>query len=103
MRRAQLLLTKADGVPCRQGDFAARCNLEMVDLEHFEGPAEESFVRYLIERHVNYTDSDYARDILDAWEQIRMKFVKVMPLDYRRVLDEQKGSRGDSIEVVQHG
>ena len=45
----------------------------------------------------------YARDILDAWEQIRMKFVKVMPLDYRRVLDEQKGGRGDSIEVVQHG
>ena len=34
----------------RKGDFATRCNLEMVDLEHFEGPAEESFVRYLIER-----------------------------------------------------
>ncbi len=87
----------------REGDFATRCNLEMVDLEHFEGPAEESFVRYLIERHVNYTDSDHARDILGAWEDNRMKFVKVMPLDYRRVLDEQKGSRGDSIEVVQHG
>ena len=87
----------------REGDFASRCNLEMVDLEHFEGPADESFVRYLIERHVNYTDSDYARDILDAWKENRMKFVKVMPLDYRRVLDEQKGRRGDSIEMVEHG
>ena len=87
----------------RGGDFGARCNLEMVDLEHFEGPAEESFVRYLIERHVNYTDSDYARDVLDAWEENRMKFVKVMPLDYRRVLDEQKGSPGDSMQVMRHG
>ena len=87
----------------REGDFAARCNLEMVDLEHFEGPAEESFVRYLIERHVNYTDSNFARDILGTWGESRMKFVKVMPLDYRRVLGEQKGRRGVAIGLVQHG
>ena len=83
------------------GDFAQRCNLGMVDLEHFEGPAEESFVRYLIERQVNYTDSDYARRVLADWETNRMKFVKVMPLDYRRVLAEQK--RGGSRQMVQHG
>ena len=86
----------------RGGDFAGRCNLEMVDLEHFEGPAEESFVRYLIERHVNYTDSDFARGILDGWEKNRSRFVKVMPLDYRRVLNEQKSSPGGSMEIV-HG
>ena len=85
------------------GTFAQRCNLEMVDLERFEGPAEESFVRYLIERHVNFTDSDYARGVLDAWSANRGKFVKVMPLEYRRVLSEQKTSSGDSIEMVQHG
>jgi glutamate synthase domain-containing protein 2/glutamate synthase domain-containing protein 1/glutamate synthase domain-containing protein 3 len=83
------------------GDFAQRCNLEMVDLEHFEGPAEEKFVRYLIERHVNFTDSDYARRILDKWSGNRKRFVKVMPLDYRRVLNEQTGS--SAIEMVQHG
>ena len=85
------------------GDFAERCNLEMVDLEHFENTAEEHFVRYLIERQVNYTDSDYAKTILEDWEKNRAKFVKIMPLDYRRVLDEQKGGRGDPIEVVRHG
>ncbi len=84
----------------RDGDFASRCNLGMVDLEHFDGPAEESFVRYLIERHVNYTDSEFAKDILVSWEANRMKFVKVMPLDYRRVLSEQKSSPGDSIGLV---
>ena len=83
------------------GDFAQRCNLEMVDLEHFEGPAEERYVRFLIERHVNVTDSDYARRILGNWGENQKRFVKVMPLDYRRVLTEQTG--GSEIEMVQHG
>ena len=85
------------------GDFAERCNLEMVDLEHFENAAEEQFVRYLIERQVNYTDSDYAKTILEDWKKNRAKFVKIMPLDYRRVLDEQKDGRMDRVEMVQHG
>jgi glutamate synthase (ferredoxin) len=84
-----------------EGDFPQRCNLEMVDLEHFEGPAEERYVRYLVERHVNFTDSDYARGLLDRWTEIRRRFVKVMPLDYRRVLTEQPG--GSEVEMVQHG
>ena len=87
----------------RDGDFATRCNLEMVDLERFENEAEESFVRFLIERHVNVTDSDYAQKILDDWQKNRKKFHKVMPLDYRRVLSEQKKSGGDPMEVAQHG
>jgi glutamate synthase (ferredoxin) len=82
-------------------DFEQRCNLEMVDLEQFDGPAEEHYVRYLIERHVNFTDSDYARRILEGWAENCRKFVKVMPLDYRRVLTEQDG--GSEIEMVQHG
>jgi len=81
-------------------DFAQHCNLEMVDLEHLEVEAEDSFVRFLIERHINYTDSDYARGILERWEENRTRFVKVMPLDYRRVLTERAGIRK---EMVQHG
>jgi glutamate synthase (ferredoxin) len=85
----------------RENDFAQRCNLEMVDLERFESPAEEGRVRRLIERHVNLTDSEYARDILANWAENSRKFVKVMPLDYRRVLSEQAG--GGEVEMVQHG
>ncbi len=83
----------------RDDDFAARCNLEMVDLEHFETEAEEHFVRFLIERHVNATDSDYAQAVLDDWDRLRRKFRKVMPLDYKRVLTERKRT----VEVVEHG
>ncbi len=83
-----------------EGDFAQHCNLEMVDLERLDIAAEESFVRFVIERHVNYTDSDYARDILEHWGENRSRFVKVMPLDYRRVLNERSGKHK---EMVQHG
>ena len=83
-----------------EGDFAQHCNLEMVDLERLDIAAEQSFVRFVIERHVNYTDSDYARDILEHWGENRSRFVKVMPLDYRRVLNERSGKHK---EMVQHG
>ncbi len=87
----------------RDRDFASHCNLEMVDLEHFENEAEESFVRFLIERHINVTDSDYAQSILNDWSDLRMKFVKVMPLDYRRAMSEQKKTGGGILEVARHG
>jgi glutamate synthase (ferredoxin) len=82
----------------REGDFASRCNLEMVDMERFRDEAEERFVRFLIERHVNYTDSSFAQSILDDWDRLRRRFVKVMPLDYRRVLSEQA-----ELEATAHG
>jgi glutamate synthase (ferredoxin) len=72
------------------GDFAQRCNLEMVDLEPFSDEAEEMEVRTLIERHAELTGSRRALDILADWATYREKFQRVMPLEYRRVLSEQK-------------
>jgi glutamate synthase (NADPH/NADH) large chain len=71
-----------------EGDFAQRCNLEMVDLETFANAEEERFVRGLIERHVQLTGSKRGSEVLANWEQYREKFQKVMPLDYRRVMNE---------------
>ena len=81
-------------------DFAQHCNLEMVDLEVLDIAAEASFVRFLIERHLDYTSSGYARSILESWEENRSRFIKVMPLDYRRVLNER---RSEQKEIVKHG
>ena len=81
-------------------EFAQHCNLEMVDLELLDEATEKSFVRFLIERHANYTDSAYARHILEKWEENSARFVKVMPLDYRRVLNE---GRAKTKEMAQHG
>ncbi|MFC4174713.1 glutamate synthase large subunit [Microvirga sp. GCM10011540] len=98
------------------GTFAKRCNLSMVDLEPVEeeedlmrrlhhhggdletkgridilanmsGPDEERLMQ-LITNHHTYTGSTRAKEILDNWAAYRTKFVKVMPVEYRRALQE---------------
>jgi glutamate synthase domain-containing protein 3 len=69
------------------GDFEQRCNLGMVDLESFADMSEEKFVRGLIEKHAKTTGSTRAAKILKDWKLYRDKFRKVMPLEYRRVLE----------------
>jgi glutamate synthase (NADPH/NADH) large chain len=68
------------------GDFIEnRCNPEMVD---FDPLSEEDvdFLRGIIERHLDYTGSDVAKRVLDQWEETLPKFIKVMPVDYKRAL-----------------
>ncbi len=84
------------------GDFAQRCNLQMVDLEGLEDAAEEDFVKNLIARHAHITNSARARTILENWGEYREKLVKVMPLDYRRVLAE-RSRQSAAHAMVQHG
>ncbi|MDR1920302.1 MAG: glutamate synthase large subunit, partial [Candidatus Adiutrix sp.] len=69
------------------GLFDARCNLEMVDLDFLE-EADERELKAMMERHASYTDSRTARHILTNWEREKGKFVKVFPMEYRRVLGE---------------
>ena len=70
------------------GDFAQkRCNLAMVGLEAVTDPAEAVDLRALIARHAELTGSERARAVLADWERTLPKFVKVMPKDYKRVLE----------------
>jgi len=85
------------------GDFMQRCNLQMVDLESIEDPDEEQYVKELIARHANLTKSARAKQVLDGWEEYCQKIIKVMPLDYRRVLAERKEQAGKAYAMVQHG
>ncbi len=71
------------------GDFATRCNQQMVGLEKMEGDEIES-VRLMIKRHADYTKSQRAFKLLALWDEIVPKFVKVMPKDYKRVLSAIK-------------
>ena len=71
-------------------DFEVRVNKEMVDLEPLEDPDDLQLVRSLLQEHCEATGSTLAKRVLDHWEEITRKFVKVMPVDYRRVLEEQK-------------
>ncbi len=64
-----------------------QCNKEMVDLEELSDLAEIEQVRRMIDRHQQYTGSTVARNILIDWTAYIPRFVKVMPVDYRRALE----------------
>ena len=51
---------------------------------------DERRLRFLIERHMKFTGSTRAKKILNNWQAMLPKFVKVMPVDYRRALTELK-------------
>ena len=70
--------------------FPAKCNMGMVGLETISTPEEAATVRGYIESHVKYTGSIVAQEILADWENQVGKFVKVMPQDYKRVLEEEQ-------------
>ena len=72
------------------GESRQRCNLEMVDLEPLREPEDIETVRDLLIQHAGYTGSVVAARILGDWDWAVGKFIKVMPVDYRRVLEEQK-------------
>jgi len=72
------------------GDFAAKCNMGMVDLDPVEDDADVSELRELIELHLEYTGSSVAARILEEWPDVLSQFVKVMPTDYKRVLAERR-------------
>ncbi|HEY9249740.1 MAG TPA: glutamate synthase subunit alpha, partial [Rariglobus sp.] len=68
------------------GLLAANVNLQMVALEKIETPAEAAELRAMVQRHLDYTGSPRAREVLAAWDLLLPKFVKVMPKDYKRML-----------------
>lgn len=79
--------------------FDGRCNLDMVDLEHLDVDDERELKR-MIKGHYKYTKSPKAKSILDNWQSSLAHFVKVLPMEYRRVLgrmskEDQDVQRGD--------
>jgi glutamate synthase domain-containing protein 3 len=71
-----------------KGDFAEkRCNTASVDLEPIQpGEEDETLIRTLIERHVAATESPLGKRILENWEQMLPKFLRIFPHEYRRAL-----------------
>ena len=69
--------------------FRDLCNTEMVLLEDVVEEDDVAAVRRLIEDHHHYTGSTNARRVLDHWDELLPRFVKVMPRDYKRVLAER--------------
>jgi glutamate synthase (ferredoxin) len=72
------------------GDFAGKCNPEMVDLDPVETDADIAELLDLVERHQVATGSEVAARIMADWPEVLARFVKVMPRDYKRVLAERQ-------------
>ena len=74
------------------GQFEQRCNMGMVELEKLHAAEDQQIVRAMIESHLKYTGSRKAKLVLDNWKAMAPKFVKIMPIDYKRVLAERKAA-----------
>jgi glutamate synthase (ferredoxin) len=75
------------------GGFQRVCNKELVQLFPLVDPDEIGLVRRLIERHAEYTGSTRARALLDDWPTTVGRFIRVVPNDYRRVIEAQARMR----------
>ncbi|MGE5662787.1 MAG: glutamate synthase large subunit, partial [Deltaproteobacteria bacterium] len=80
--------------------FDTRCNLDMVDVESVWAPEDVKQLRQMIENHHRYTNSPRAKMILEGWETRLPLFVKVMPVDYRKVLERMQQEEFHETETV---
>jgi glutamate synthase (ferredoxin) len=79
------------------GDFSTRCNTQMVDLEALEDPEEIRELHEMIQKHAEYTGSAKAQQVLAGWESRVPQFVKVMPRDYKRVLQHIQNALAEGL------
>ncbi len=84
----------------RDGKFSQRCNTGMVELEDVVDQADLTLLQSMLEAHVKHTGSKNAQNILDNWEVELPRFVKVMPTDYKRVLQQKRVQKQPGAELA---
>jgi len=72
------------------GNFDFFCNMEMVELSLIEDSMDSKELHGLISNHYKYTESILAKKILDNWSVYVDKFKKIVPIEYKKVLQEEK-------------
>jgi glutamate synthase domain-containing protein 3 len=80
--------------------FDTLCNLDMVELESIRQEKDGELLHKLIQEHFKWTQSRRAGDILDAWAEMVGKFVKVVPIDYRKALEKMKAAEQRDTETT---
>ncbi|MGE5411753.1 MAG: glutamate synthase large subunit [Clostridiales bacterium] len=87
----------------RVGSFQQLCNQNMVELNSVEDEKDEAELWAMIEKHLRYTNSSLARQILSDWKEILPQFIKVFPKEYKRVLEEESAKQlhdAESSEIL---
>ena len=80
--------------------FDTMCNLDMVELESVWKEKDKKLLYDLIGQHLKWTDSTRAQYILDAWPDMVGKFVKVVPIDYRKALEKMRAAQQRDTETI---
>lgn len=75
------------------GKFHTRCNTELVDLEKVEEEDDITTLKMMIQQHQRHTSSELAKEVLANFDILLPKFVKVLPRDYKRVLQNLKAEQ----------
>lgn len=74
----------------RDGNFDYFCNMEMVELSLIEEASYRKELHELICQHYLYTGSKLARTMLDDWPRYADQFIQVVPIEYKKVLQEEQ-------------
>ena len=85
------------------GDFESRFNSGLADLEVVAEIEDTNVLRDMIENHEKLTGSKQAGMILGDWQESISKFKKVMPRDYKRVLEAKSNKEDTELEEVRYG
>ncbi|MBC8472500.1 MAG: glutamate synthase large subunit [Planctomycetes bacterium] len=80
--------------------FDTLCNLDMVELETVWQAGDKDVLFDLIQRHLKWTGSKRAKYILDTWSDMVGKFVKVVPIDYRKALEKMRAAEQRNTETT---
>jgi len=80
-----------------QGSFDRLCNKDMVSLEVVDSEEDLALLRGMVERHLEWTGSKVAERVLENWDELLRRFVKVMPNDLRRVLQERQETELEAV------
>ena len=85
-----------------KGELRRKCNMEMIELEKV-ATEDESTINDLLLNHYRYTQSPVARKILDDFKNSMKMFIKIMPLEYKRILAAKKAEEKAGLAEVSDG
>jgi glutamate synthase (NADPH) large chain len=80
--------------------FDTMCNLDMVELESVWRQEDKDVLYDLIHQHLNWTGSARAQYILGTWSDMVGKFIKVVPIDYRKALEKMRAAEQRDTETI---
>ncbi|MCU0665614.1 MAG: glutamate synthase large subunit [Candidatus Omnitrophica bacterium] len=83
-------------------NFQEKCNMEMVALENLENE-DLVTIRNLLVNHHRYTKSLKAKEILDDFNSLSRNFIKIMPLEYKRVLGPRRTKDSNNLDEASDG